>query len=136
MKKDVLHTIQDNMGSFSKASETDLDAALDLLGASSVGTIYLVDSYGSLYPENASALARTGYLKPRKRGCDSGYRYDACRIGICRNRYFRRLCYESVGRYVLYAAGRLWRDECIRVCKAALGRYRRGYPGCGCLRSV
>lgn len=46
-----------NIMAISKASETDLDAALDLLGASSVGTIYLVDSYGSLYPEQARRLA-------------------------------------------------------------------------------
>lgn len=46
-----------NIMAISKANETDLDAALDLLGKSSVGTIYLVDSYGSLYPEQARRLA-------------------------------------------------------------------------------
>lgn len=46
-----------NIMAISKANETDLDAALDLLGQSSVGTIYLVDSYGSLYPEQARRLA-------------------------------------------------------------------------------
>jgi len=46
-----------NIMAISKANETDLDAALELLGQSSVGTIYLVDSYGSLYPEQARRLA-------------------------------------------------------------------------------
>lgn len=46
-----------NIMAISKSNETDLDAALDLLGQSSVGTIYLVDSYGSLYPEQARRLA-------------------------------------------------------------------------------
>ncbi|MDE6387123.1 MAG: aldolase catalytic domain-containing protein [Lachnospiraceae bacterium] len=46
-----------NIMAISKSSETDVDAALELLGQSSVGTIYLVDSYGSLYPEQARRLA-------------------------------------------------------------------------------
>ena len=46
-----------NIMAISKANETDLDAALDLIGQSSVGTIFLVDSYGSLYPEQARRLA-------------------------------------------------------------------------------
>ena len=47
-----------NIMAISKSNETDLDAALELLGQSSVGTIYLVDSYGSLYPEQARRLAK------------------------------------------------------------------------------
>lgn len=46
-----------NIMAISKSNETDLDATLELLGQSSVGTIYLVDSYGSLYPEQARRLA-------------------------------------------------------------------------------
>lgn len=46
-----------NIMAISKSNETDLDAALELLGQSSVDTIYLVDSYGSLYPEQARRLA-------------------------------------------------------------------------------
>lgn len=46
-----------NIMAISKSNETDLDAALELLGQSSVNTIYLVDSYGSLYPEQARRLA-------------------------------------------------------------------------------
>ena len=45
-----------NIMAISKANETDLDAALDLLGQSSVGTIYIVDSYGSLYPEQIARI--------------------------------------------------------------------------------
>ena len=46
-----------NIMAISKSNETDISAALELLGQSSVGTIYLVDSYGSLYPEQARRLA-------------------------------------------------------------------------------
>lgn len=46
-----------NIMAISKSNETDLDAALELLGQSGVDTIYLVDSYGSLYPEQARRLA-------------------------------------------------------------------------------
>ena len=40
-----------NIMAVSTAAESELDLALDLLAQSEVGTIYLVDSYGSLYPE-------------------------------------------------------------------------------------
>ena len=46
----------------STAAESELDLALDLLAQSEVGTIYLVDSYGSLYPEQIRRLADK-YLK-------------------------------------------------------------------------
>lgn len=46
-----------NIMAISKSNEVDLDAALELLGQSSVGVIYLVDSYGSLYPEQVRRLA-------------------------------------------------------------------------------
>ncbi|MCI9314073.1 MAG: nucleoid-structuring protein H-NS [Lachnospiraceae bacterium] len=51
-----------NIMAISKSNETDINAALELLGQSSVGTIYLVDSYGSLYPEQVRRLADT-YLE-------------------------------------------------------------------------
>lgn len=47
-----------NIMAISKSNDVDIDAALDLLCKSSVGTIYLVDSYGSLYPEQISTLAQ------------------------------------------------------------------------------
>lgn len=46
-----------NIMAISKSNELDIDAALELLGRSSVGCIYLVDSYGSLYPEQVSRLS-------------------------------------------------------------------------------
>lgn len=46
-----------NIMAISKSNELDIDAALELLCQSSVGCIYLVDSYGSLYPEQVSRLA-------------------------------------------------------------------------------
>lgn len=46
-----------NVMAVSTAKDDDIDVALNLLGQSSVGTIYLVDSYGSLYPEEIRKLA-------------------------------------------------------------------------------
>lgn len=46
-----------NIMAISKAKESDIDAALDMLGRSPVGTFYLVDSYGSLYPEQIRHMA-------------------------------------------------------------------------------
>ena len=51
-----------NIMAVSQANQDQLNQALEMLNASSVDVIYLVDSYGSLYPENASELAKT-YLK-------------------------------------------------------------------------
>ena len=42
----------------SQANSEQVEAALEMLGDSSVDVIYLVDSYGSLYPENAGKLAK------------------------------------------------------------------------------
>lgn len=46
-----------NIMAISTASETELDLALELLGKSSANVIYLVDSYGSLFPEQMCRLA-------------------------------------------------------------------------------
>ncbi len=46
-----------NIMAISKSNDVDIDAALELLCQSSVGTIYLVDSYGSLYPEQVRRLS-------------------------------------------------------------------------------
>lgn len=51
-----------NIMAVSTAAESELDLALDLLAQSEVGTIYLVDSYGSLCPEQIRRLADK-YLK-------------------------------------------------------------------------
>lgn len=45
-----------NIMAISNARESDIQAALDILGKSPVDTLYIVDSFGSLYPEQ---IART-----------------------------------------------------------------------------
>lgn len=51
-----------NIMAVSTANENELDIALDILGQSKADTIYLVDSYGSLYPEQIRRMADK-YLK-------------------------------------------------------------------------
>ncbi|MGN0559236.1 MAG: aldolase catalytic domain-containing protein [Acutalibacteraceae bacterium] len=46
-----------NIMAVSKAGESELDFALEQLGQSDVDCIYLVDSYGSLYPEQIRELS-------------------------------------------------------------------------------
>ena len=45
-----------NIMAISNARESDIEAALDILGKSTVDVLYIVDSFGSLYPEQ---IART-----------------------------------------------------------------------------
>ena len=45
-----------NIMAISNARESDIEAALDILGKSPVDVLYIVDSFGSLYPEQ---IART-----------------------------------------------------------------------------
>ena len=47
-----------NIMAICQANSEQVEAALEMLGDSSVDVIYLVDSYGSLYPENAGKLAK------------------------------------------------------------------------------
>lgn len=47
-----------NVMAISQANSDQVQQALRMLAASSVDVIYLVDSYGSLYPENSSDLAK------------------------------------------------------------------------------
>ena len=47
-----------NIMAISQANLDQLKQALEMLSATNVDVIYLVDSYGSLYPENASELAK------------------------------------------------------------------------------
>jgi len=47
-----------NIMAVSQVNNDQLMQALEMLAKSSVDVIYLVDSYGSLYPENASELAK------------------------------------------------------------------------------
>ena len=46
-----------NIMAISKSNDMDLDDALELIGRSCVDTIYIVDSYGSLYPEQMHRYA-------------------------------------------------------------------------------
>ena len=46
-----------NIMAISHANESDLHEALELIGNSSANGVYLVDSYGSLYPEQIRKLA-------------------------------------------------------------------------------
>ena len=47
-----------NIMAISQANLDQLKQALEMLSTTNVDVIYLVDSYGSLYPENASGLAK------------------------------------------------------------------------------
>lgn len=51
-----------NIMAISHAQEENIKVALDMLGHSSVGCIYIVDSYGSIYPEQMARIADT-YLE-------------------------------------------------------------------------
>ena len=46
-----------NIMAISNAQESDLKVALDLLGKSPVDVIYIVDSYGAIYPEQMARIA-------------------------------------------------------------------------------
>lgn len=62
-----------NIMAISQANTNQLEEALAMLGESSVDVIYLVDSYGSLYPENASDLAKTYLAAAEKSGKQVGF---------------------------------------------------------------
>ena len=59
--------------SISQAKTEDIEEALDMLGNSSVDVIYLVDSYGSLYPETAAELAKIYLEAGEKYGKSIGF---------------------------------------------------------------
>lgn len=48
-----------NIMAISNAKESEITVALDMLGKSPVDVIYIVDSYGSLYPEQVARIADT-----------------------------------------------------------------------------
>ncbi|MGN0354582.1 MAG: aldolase catalytic domain-containing protein [Muricoprocola sp.] len=48
-----------NIMAISNARERDMEAALELLGNTPVNAIYIVDSYGALYPEQIARMADT-----------------------------------------------------------------------------
>lgn len=51
-----------NIMAISNAQESELKVALDMLGQSPVDILYIVDSYGSIYPEQIARIADT-YLE-------------------------------------------------------------------------
>ena len=62
-----------NIMAISQANLDQVEQALEMLSASNVDVIYLVDSYGSLYPENASLLAKTYLAAAEKSGKKVGF---------------------------------------------------------------
>lgn len=62
-----------NIMAISQSSMNQIDEALAMLCQSSVDVIYLVDSYGSLYPESASELAKTYVEACEKCGKSVGF---------------------------------------------------------------
>ena len=48
-----------NIMAISNSQESSIKAALDILGKTPVGGLYIVDSYGALYPEQIARLAYT-----------------------------------------------------------------------------
>lgn len=62
-----------NIMAISQANLNQVDEALSMISESSVDVIYLVDSYGSLYPETAGALAETYLEAAEKNGKKVGF---------------------------------------------------------------
>ncbi|MCH5314529.1 MAG: aldolase catalytic domain-containing protein [Eubacterium sp.] len=62
-----------NIMAISQANSEQIQEALDMLGGSSVDVIYLVDSYGSLYPESAGKLAKVYLNAAEKYGKSIGF---------------------------------------------------------------
>ena len=62
-----------NIMAVSQVNGNQLEEALEMLVTSSVDVIYLVDSYGSLYPENASDLAQLYLRHAEKAGKQVGF---------------------------------------------------------------
>ena len=62
-----------NIMAVSQVGSDQIVQALEMLASTSVDVIYLVDSYGSLYPENASALAKTYLEIAEKAGKKVGF---------------------------------------------------------------
>lgn len=62
-----------NIMAISQANANQVEEALEMLCNTNVDVIYLVDSYGSLYPENAAELARTYLSYAEKTGKKVGF---------------------------------------------------------------
>lgn len=62
-----------NIMAISQSNLNQVEEALEMLCASNVDVIYLVDSYGSLYPENAAELAKIYLAAGEKSGKQIGF---------------------------------------------------------------
>lgn len=62
-----------NIMAISQANTDQVKQALEMLSESSVDVIYLVDSFGSLYPENACELAKIYIEEAEKAGKKVGF---------------------------------------------------------------
>ena len=62
-----------NIMAISQANLNQVEEALNMLADSSVDIIYLVDSYGSLYPETAGELAKTYLEVTERKGKKAGF---------------------------------------------------------------
>lgn len=62
-----------NIMAVSQAGSGQIDEALEMLGKTSVDVIYLVDSYGSLYPETAAMYAKKYLEAGEKYGKSIGF---------------------------------------------------------------
>lgn len=62
-----------NVMAISQSNLDQVQQALKMISASSVDAIYLVDSYGSLYPENASELAKVYLAAVENTGKSIGF---------------------------------------------------------------
>ena len=62
-----------NIMAISQANLNQVEEALSMISESNVDVIYLVDSYGSLYPETAGALAKTYLEAAEKTGKKVGF---------------------------------------------------------------
>ncbi len=62
-----------NIMAISQANSNQVESALEMIGESKADVIYLVDSYGSLYPENAADLALTYLNSAEKYGKKVGF---------------------------------------------------------------
>ncbi|MBQ1846394.1 MAG: aldolase catalytic domain-containing protein [Clostridia bacterium] len=62
-----------NIMAVSQANTNQIEAALEMIGASSADVIYLVDSYGSFYPESVMELARLYMDTANKNGKRAGF---------------------------------------------------------------
>lgn len=62
-----------NIMAISQANLNQVEEALAMIGESDTDVIYLVDSYGSLYPENAADLAKTYLTAAESSGKKVGF---------------------------------------------------------------